>query len=73
MTTEASYPHDTKDFGGYTFKVMNLAKQYGCYIRLDFDEQTGDVLDDVMYNRNRRVEEQLNFTLDEVIILYPLY
>ena len=67
-TAEAAYPHETQDFSGYTFKVMNLDKQYGCHIRLDFDEQTGEALDDAIYNRNRRVEEQLNFVLEEVII-----
>ncbi|MBE6612806.1 MAG: hypothetical protein E7632_09975 [Ruminococcaceae bacterium] len=66
--TTAGYPYPTKDFGGYTFKILNLDEQYGCYIRVDFDEQTGETLDDAVYNRNRRVEERLNFQLDEVIL-----
>ena len=68
VVTTAAYPYDTKDFGGYIFKILNLDEQYGCYIRLDFDEQTGEALDDAVYNRNRRVEEQLNFQLDEVVL-----
>ena len=64
----AAYPYPTKDLGGRTFKVLNLDEQYGCYIRLDFDEQTGEALDDAVYNRNRRVEDMLNFRLEEVIL-----
>ena len=66
--TTTGYPYEIKDFGGYTFKILNLDEQYGCYIRLDFDEQTGEKLDDAVYNRNRRVEDRLNFRLEEVIL-----
>ena len=66
IAADAGYDYGGKDYGGYEFKVLNLDTQFGCYIRLDFAEQTGEALDDAVYLRNRRVEEALNFNLKEI-------
>ncbi len=62
------YDYQGKDFGDYEFNVLNLDTQYGSYIRFDFEEQTGEQLDDAVYDRNRKVEDMLNIQLNEIII-----
>ena len=65
--TEAGYDYPDVDFGGYEFKVINFSDYYNCYVRLDLDEMTGETVDDAVFNRNRRVEEKLNFKMNEII------
>ncbi len=65
---ENSYDFQGKDFGGYEFSVLNLDYQWGSYINLDFAEQTGEQLDDSVYDRNRYIEEQLGFNFNEIIL-----
>ncbi len=65
---EEGYDFQGKDFNDYEFKVLNLDEQFGCYIRLDFDEQTGEKLDDAVYDRNRKIEEKLNFQFKEIVL-----
>ncbi len=62
------YDYQGKDFNNYEFKVLNLDEQYGCYVRLDFEEQTGEQLDDAVYDRNRKVEDKLNIQFKEVVL-----
>ncbi len=62
------YDYQGKDFNDYEFAMLNLDTQYGSYIRFDFEEQTGEQLDDAVYDRNRYVEDQLNISLSEVIL-----
>jgi ABC-type glycerol-3-phosphate transport system substrate-binding protein len=49
---------DDLDFGGeeFTIHVRGDETSYEDF----FSEQTGDIIDDVIYNRNRAVEERLN-------------
>ncbi|MBQ2708594.1 MAG: hypothetical protein IJF67_10035 [Clostridia bacterium] len=65
--TEAGYDYPDVDFGGYEFKVLNFSDFYNCYLRLALDEMTGETVDDAVFNRNRRVEEKLNFKMVEII------
>ena len=65
--TEAGYDYPDVDFGGYKFKVINFSDYYNCYVRLDLDEMTGETVDDAVFNRNRRVEDKLNFEIEEII------
>jgi len=60
------YDYAGKDFGGETVNILNFEDLWKCYLHLDFESQTGEILDDAVYNRNRRVEEALNFKLNEV-------
>ena len=53
------------NFGGYKYTMLtrNTTWYRGLY---DVAEETGDVLDDTIYRRNRRVEERFNFTFNEI-------
>ncbi len=62
------YDYGDHDFNNYEFKILNLDEQFNCYIRLDYEEQTGEQYDDAVYDRNRFVEEKLNFTIKEIIM-----
>ena len=59
------YDYGGKNYGGYEFKVLSFDK-YVSYIDLDFAEYTGESLDDAVYDRNRKVEDALNFRFKEV-------
>lgn len=48
------------DFEGYVFNVLSRASGY-----INVEEETGDILDDAMYTRNRNIEERFNFTIKE--------
>ena len=54
------------DCGGKTLTILNPTTTWGFYTDIDKEEQTGDALGDAIYERNRRLEEKYNFTLDVV-------
>jgi len=58
-----------KDFGGFEFRVLHDVKGWGTYSQeaLDFESETGDVLTDALFRRNRKVEETYNFVFKEII------
>ncbi|MBO5220396.1 MAG: hypothetical protein J6C52_13275 [Clostridia bacterium] len=60
------YNYPDVDYGGYEFRILNFDEHHGSYMNLDFSEATGEKLDDAVYERNRRVEEKLNFKLVEI-------
>jgi hypothetical protein len=51
------------DFGGYNFRLLSGESGY-----INAEEITGDVLDDSMYYRNRKVEERFNAVITEVLL-----
>ena len=51
------------DFGGSEFNFLNTVTNWGFYYSIDFEEETGEKLDDAIYARNRLVEEKYNFIL----------
>ena len=53
------------DFGGYVFNIWSCQMDV-FYGNLDVEEETGDVLDDSIYKRNRKIEERFNFTFKEL-------
>lgn len=57
------------DFGGFEFRVLHDVKGWGTYSQeaLDFESETGDVLTDALFRRNRKVEEQYNFVFKEIV------
>lgn len=63
--TTSEYDYPDEDFSGYEFTFYNADEQFNCYIRLDFEEQTGEALDDAVYNRNRRIEDRFNCKITE--------
>lgn len=64
--TRANYPDslpDDLDFGGETVRILS---RDGTWIDMEFGsgEETGDVVDDALFARNRSVEEKLNVKLE---------
>ncbi len=47
------------DLGGYEFRVLNNTSNFATTI-FDIEEQSGDILEDAVYIRNRYVENRLN-------------
>ena len=52
------------DFDGYEFK--NISRGSGMFA--DYEEETGEVLNDAIYNRNKRIEERFNITFVETVM-----
>lgn len=70
-TTAEEYVYPDKTYGGYEFRVFNIHKMWECYMNLDLDTLTGDVVDDAVYNRNRLVEQKLDIKFKEIAVEYP--
>lgn len=64
--TAPAYDWPSVDYEGYGFRAANPESMWDMYVHLDTTEMTGDVLDDEVYKRNRKVEELLNFSLEEI-------
>ena len=69
----AAIPDDLPDidFNGYTFTISTREPgQASCEHMKDLfvEEQTGDLLDDAVYKRNRTVEERFNIKIEAVAV-----
>ena len=53
------------DYDGYEFTFLSPDEQYGCNVRVDIEEQTGEALNDAIFKRNRLVEEKLGVRIKE--------
>ncbi|MBE6611221.1 MAG: extracellular solute-binding protein [Ruminococcaceae bacterium] len=62
---KVGYPHGAADFGGYEFTFLNVAVCDWANRMLVPEESTGELLNDTMFDRNRRVEEMLNIKITE--------
>ncbi|MGM9626246.1 MAG: hypothetical protein ACI3XM_11145 [Eubacteriales bacterium] len=64
QTAETSVYDSLKqeDFGGYGFRILNNTSNFA-YTNMGLDGQTGESLDDVIYERNARVEDALNIKI----------
>lgn len=59
------------DFGGDEFHM--LTRDMGLfYPYLDIEAETGNILDDTIYRRNRQLEERFNFLFEETIYTYAV-
>lgn len=65
-STAPPYDYPDVDYEGASFRVYNPGEMWQMYVDLDHPEQTGEPLDDEVFKRNRRVEEMLNITVDEI-------
>ena len=63
--TEALYPYETPDLGGYTLRILSSGYLWDMFQEVDVTETNGEVLNDAVYNRNRKVEAKLNCAFDE--------
>ena len=61
VVTEESIPLTEADYAGANVKILTAAEQWQY---LYITEQTGDAIDDAVYERNRAVEERYNVNLD---------
>lgn len=61
--TEFQYEYPKLDCGGEDFNILNTSTTWGFYTALDFDELTGETLDDAIFNRNRFIEDRFNVNL----------
>ena len=64
-TTAPGYDYPDVSYDGYEFKMLNVDSFYNCYVKLDVEEQTGELVDDAVYNRNRMVEDKLGIKITE--------
>lgn len=64
--TEEKGEYDYPDINlrGEKFSILNTGNDYGFYSNIEFEKETGDILDDAVYRRNRKAEELLGFKLD---------
>ncbi len=71
VTTEAAYSMPKVDYGGRTVTIAATNYHDGKQI-LEYHplliEETGDIINDAIVNRNRKIEENFNVTLE----LFPL-
>ncbi len=63
--TEADWQYPDADFGGGEYRILNFEELWDMYIHMDAPELTGEVLNDAVYNRNRRIEDALNCKIVE--------
>ena len=54
------------DFNGHAFRILNRTNDQWANSRLDFTELTGDLYQDEVYLRNRKIEERFNFTIEMI-------
>lgn len=66
VETQPEYVYPDEDYEGADYRVLNYDQLWDMYIQIDVDEMTGDALDDAVYERNRAIEEKLNFKLREL-------
>ena len=57
---------DTLDYGGTTFTVLAVDEDVPYTYFEDYDSETGDVMNDAIFSRNRTVEEYLNIRFETV-------
>ena len=55
------------DFGGYVFRVLSWPEEGGEHTIIAPEEQNGDILNDSIYNANKRVETRFNVNFEEII------
>lgn len=59
------YPREAIDYGGATFTVLNCEDELwsGTFHILDYEQESGDPIEDGIYLRARNAEERFNITL----------
>ncbi len=61
--TTPEYVYPKEDFGGAEHHVLNTSTTWNYYTTFDLEEQTGEVLDDTIFDRNRFIEDTFNIKL----------
>ena len=62
------YPREAIDYNGATFTVLNCIDELwdGSFHILDYEQETGDSIEDGIFNRARNAEERFNITLNVI-------
>ncbi len=63
-TAAETYAYNTYD--GYVFRIFAPVCGIGCNEVVDFTEQTGEVLSDAIYLRNRTIEDKMNVDIEAI-------
>ena len=63
-TVKPEYEFSALDCGGDTFTILNTRKTWNMYTYIDLESQTGDSLDDAVYERDRNIEDIFKVKLD---------
>lgn len=69
-TTISEYIYPEANLGGRTFTFYSPDEQFNCYVRVDFEEQPSEKLDDAVYKRNRSIEKRYNCKIKEYQATY---
>ena len=62
--TEPAYQYGDFDCGGEEFRILNTNTTWGFYTTIYFEETTGDIMDDTVFEANSKVEEAFNVKLN---------
>ena len=73
LESRAVIPDDLPEdnFDGYQFRIMTRSNGYSICDHLgdlQAEQLTGDVINDAVYNRNKKVEERFNFKVAPIVI-----
>ena len=65
VSLEDLYPHDAVDYSGKTFTILNCEDELweGTFHVLDYEQETGDTIEDAVYSRARNTEERFGIKL----------
>jgi len=72
--TERVYPNlEPRDFGGYGFCFLTRTIDNVDWVEWDHrdlyaEEINGDIINDAVFNRNKKIEEKYNITIDETVV-----
>lgn len=66
VTTAQLYNYPEANFGGDDFVILNAENVWDFIMVIDFEEMSGESLEDAIYTRNRNMEERYNFKLVEM-------
>jgi len=64
--TPDSLPKDL-DFGGKTVRISNRGQYDYITFEMHAGEETGDIVNDALYDRDRKVEERLNVSMEYIV------
>ena len=63
--TSAVREYPDVDYAGAEFRILNFDQLWNMYIHLDAPELNGEVLNDAVFYRNRKIEQELNCVIVE--------
>ena len=65
-----TYDYPELDCGGDEFTILNPENFWDMYTYLDFEQMTGEIIDDAVYNRNRFLEDKYKFRMN--VVEFPI-